>query len=557
MVFSRHTSQMASDMSPKVLIIGLDGGTFSVIDPLIEQGRLPNLERLIRSGARATLLSTRPPLTPVAWGAFMTGCGPGKHGTFAFVRVRPEDYRVEFLNGSHLRVPTIWEIVSRHGLRCGAHNVPWTFPPRRVNGFMLSGLDAPTFDSSIAYPSGLFERVVDATGPYFEKFVPPHVVAKNIDRLGCQISQCGRVARWLLSAEPVDLFMTVFSSIDHVQHNFWNAREHRPDRTRRENVIEYAYERVDEEIGRLLNSYADADTTVLIVSDHGAGPCRGAINLDRWFEERGWLTFRPHRIAFLDAVRQTALQVARRFSSRSVRGRLQKHAYNTRERLASVRMVEGIDWSRTRVYCWSDYGNVQINVRGRQGLGVVAPGAEFDAMREELIVSLRGLRHPDDGLPVVEDVYTAEELYAGPHLDKAPDLLVQTRNYEYEIITHLTPSGPVPTEVDTAIFPPPLRSGTHRIEGVLIACGPTIRQGFHFESATLEDIAPTLLYLLGLPVPTYMDGHVIEELFEPSVLRDRAPAYKDEQLPDLQVDSPYSADEAVEVEKHLRDLGYV
>jgi len=544
-------------MHPRVLVIGLDGGTFAVIDPLLEAGRLPNLKRLIDSGARGTLLSTRPPLTPVAWGAFMTGCGPGKHGTFAFVRVRPEDYRVEFLNGSHLRVPTLWEIVSRQGLRCGAHNVPWTYPPRRVNGFMLSGLDAPAFGPDIAQPYGLFERVVSATGPYFEKFVPPHVVSRDVSRLGRQVSQCGAVGRWLLKAEPVDLFMTVFSATDHVQHSFWLDRRQGAKGAVVEDVVHYTYERIDEEIGKLLNEHADSDTTVLVVSDHGAGPCRGAINLDRWFEELGWLTFRPHHVGLVDAVLRTALGAARRLSSRSLRARLQRHAPATRERLASGRMVDGIDWSSTKAYTWSDYGNVQLNVRGRQALGAVDPDGEYEVAREELRAALLELRHPNNDGPVIAEVHKAEDLYAGPHLDKAPDLLVQTRNYEYEIITHLTPGGPVPTEIDAEVFPPALRGGTHRAEGMLIASGPDVRAGARLSAAHLEDMTPTILHLLGLPIPSYMDGHVLEDLFAPTALTGHAPAYAEEELPDVIGDEPYSDEEAAEVEKHLRDLGYV
>jgi predicted AlkP superfamily phosphohydrolase/phosphomutase len=217
-------------------------------------------------------------------------------------------------------------------------------------------------------------------------------------------------------------------------------------------------------------------------------------------------------------------------------------------------MVDGIDWSSTRAYTWSDYGNVQLNVRGRQALGAVGPDGEYEAARNELRAALLELRHPDNDGPVVTQVYRAEELYEGPHLDMAPDLLVETRNYEYEIITHLTPGGPVPTEIDAEVFPPALRGGTHRAEGMLIASGPDIRAGAHLGAAHLEDMTPTILNLLGLPIPSYMDGHVLEDLCAPAA---HVPAYAEEELPDVIGDSPYSDEEAAEVEQHLRDLGYV
>lgn len=544
-------------MPPTILVIGIDGGTFGIIDPLIEQGRLPNLARLIGAGMRATLASTVPPLTPVAWGAFMTGCGPGKHGTYGFLRVRPEDYSVQFLNGSHLRAPTLWEILNDHGLRCGVHNVPWTYPPRPIGGFMLSGLDAPHFGPDIAHPPGLFERVVGATGSYFEKFVPPQAVARDVARLARQVEQGGTVARWLAGAEATDLFMTVFGSTDHVQHNFWSARHQGAQGAEVEDVIDFTYERVDREIGRLLDERADAETTVIVLSDHGAGPCKGGFNLDRWLEQRRWLAFRQVRDRPMDALRRMALGAARRLSSARVRAKLQRFGPRARERLATAWATQHIDWSQTKAYSWSDYGNLQLNVRGRQAAGLVGPGAEYEALREEIIQALLELRHPRDGGPVVGRVHRPEEVYAGPHLGEAPDLIVETLDYTYEIITHLTPAGPVRRELDQGIFPSPLRSGTHRREGILIAAGPTIRRGARSDGARIVDLAPTILHLLGSPVPAYMDGRVLEEILDAEWLQANPPSYREAELADPAAATAYSPEEAERIEQHLRDLGYV
>ena len=125
--------------APAVMIIGLDGATFDLLDPWIAAGELPNIAALLRGGARGPLRSTHPPLTPVAWSSFLTGCNPGRHGIFGFMRLRP-DYRPVFLNGGSLTIPTFLDLLSEAGMRVGALNVPWTWPPPPVNRYRLHAL---------------------------------------------------------------------------------------------------------------------------------------------------------------------------------------------------------------------------------------------------------------------------------------------------------------------------------------------------------------------------------------------------------------------------------
>jgi predicted AlkP superfamily phosphohydrolase/phosphomutase len=152
----------------KVLVIGLDGATFNVIKPLLKEGRLPNLKRLVEEGSHGNLVSTTPPLSPVAWTSFITGSNPEKHGIYDFLmRKGNEGYTVKFSNGGDRKVKPIWEIINKTGGELvGIVNVPMSYPPDIVNNFIVSGFDAPGTDSSSMHPSELYDEILERFGNY-------------------------------------------------------------------------------------------------------------------------------------------------------------------------------------------------------------------------------------------------------------------------------------------------------------------------------------------------------------------------------------------------------
>ncbi len=551
---AKHTpgdqvEQMSS--SPRIIIIGIDGGTFEIIDPLVEGGQMPNLAALMRNGVRGQLRSTIPPLTPVAWSAMMTGCNAGKYGTYAFLQISPANYHVRFLNGGDLAAPTLWQIASEAGLRVGVHNMPWTYPPAPVNGYVLAGLDAPVFDSRIAFPKGLFEEVVTATGPYFDKLVPPLQRPYDVGRLRRQVEQTGAVSRHLLQNRPVDIFATVFSSSDHVQHNFWHSRCQGAGDEAVEDVIAYTYQLIDAQIGRILEDHAGPDTLVMVVSDHGAGPCKGGFNIDAWLTEHGYLSRAraPGHARLLSALRRSMprwLKDQLRGRSRAIKGHW-----------IDAEFARRVNWPQTTAYCWSDYGNLTINLTGRQAQGKIAPGDEYEAVCRRLAQELLDVVHPETDENVVEQVLRAEDLYAGPYFPSAPDLVVNTNDFQYEILTDIRAAGPRDAADKRGIFPPPQRQGLHRLEGILVAAGPGLKSSAAIENANILAIAPTVLYACGLPRPTYMDGQVLTDLFTAEHLQAHPPTDVDKDLPPSGEAADYTAEEAAQVEEHLKSLGYV
>ncbi|MCB0005568.1 MAG: alkaline phosphatase family protein, partial [Anaerolineales bacterium] len=139
----------------KAFIIGIDGATFNLIKPWAKAGHLPNLARLMAGGAHGNLMSTLPPVTSPAWPTFMTGCNPGKHGVFDFIQPSGADFSL--VNATKIKQPTIWQRLSQAGYRVGVLNVPVTYPPQPLNGFMVSGILSPK-GVDISFPADLISR---------------------------------------------------------------------------------------------------------------------------------------------------------------------------------------------------------------------------------------------------------------------------------------------------------------------------------------------------------------------------------------------------------------
>jgi predicted AlkP superfamily phosphohydrolase/phosphomutase len=542
--------------APAVIIIGLDGATFDLLGPWVDEGLLPNIAALLGSGASGRLRSTHPPLTPVAWSSFLTGAGPGKHGIYAFMRFA-EDYSPSFLNGGALTIPTFLDLLSEAGARVGALNVPWTWPPPEVNGFCLSGLDAPAYGPDIAHPRGLFEEVAAQIGGYFDKFVPPAKRGYALDRLDQQIEGCGAASRYLLAAHPVDVFAVVFGSGDHVQHWFWRERAVvGRDGRRVGDLLLYVYRKLDEEIGRIVSECAGDRTVVMLMSDHGAGPCEGGINLDNWLASHGWLEPALDAGGWGRRARRSLIRAGGKLVPRALRRRFGGRLALARRKLVSEFASSRIHWPGTRAFSWSDYGNISLNMRGRFESGTVGEH-ERDALLTEIEDALVALRHPQTGERIMSAPLRGEDIYHGERTDAAPDLLAVVRDYRYEILSNLTPAGPLPGSEEAAIFTPPRREGTHRLHGVFCASGPGVRGGYPLAGLRIEDVAPTVLHLVGLAAPSWMDGRVISAMLTREDLETRPPARREVPLVDGEARGDYDGGQREQVERTLRGLGYI
>jgi predicted AlkP superfamily phosphohydrolase/phosphomutase len=548
----------------KVFVVGLDGATFDLILPWAAQGVLPTLDRLIAGGAWAPLQSTIPPMTSPAWPSFATGKYPSKHGVFDFVSAHNGSFKV--VNATAVDARPLWDILSDHGKRVGVVNVPVTYPPHPVNGFLISGLLSPS-SQAIAYPSGLLRRYEDAPGDDMPRYrVVPSIQYKPgnedafIRDLEALVDARGAYAARLMDDHPWDFMMVHFLATDLAQHALWRHMD--PDHPQHEpgtpyqDAIQRVYRRADAAIGALLDRLDD-DTTVIVMSDHGFGPLHGVVNLNVLLWREGLLHFRRAPLAQLRSFTfrhgltpALAYRWLERLNLQNVVSRVSKSARNAA--FNKFLSFDDVDWSRTIAYSLGHMGQIYLNVKGREAQGIVerdghvGAAYSYESAIERVIKALHTLTTPD-GRPMLDRVVRQSRLSPGGHLDEGPDLHVVLDGYRYISCPLFANDGHVISRQIRG------DSGSHRRHGILIAHGPHIRQGAALEDARIVDLAPTMLSLLGCPIPADMDGRVLAEIL--------AVERTDEQelsvVAQQREQHTLSEDEDAELQARLRGFGYL
>lgn len=566
----------------RVLVIGLDGATMRLIRPWVDQGKLKNFERLIKTGSYGVLESVIRPASPQAWSSFITGKNPGKHGVFGFFEKVDNSYNVSFVSAESRAGRSLWKIIGSHGLRVCVMNVPITYPPEEVNGLLMSGLDSPGVESRFTYPPELFSEITENVGEYILEagmwgFVSGGRYGEALTRLGQVVERRFEVAKYLYEKEKWDFFMMVFTAPDRVQHNFWKYMDPtHPLYTEAGNkqygdAIENVYKTLDEKVGRFLEMI-DQDTVVAVMSDHGMGKNTDkAIYLNRFLEANGLLAFKDttekrllskaRKLFFVNTLRFLRKQLWKRLQRKS-KEKLLRLFPGLRDRMMSVFLFSRIDMRRTKIYADEGRSWLHVNLKGREPNGIVDPG-EYEALRTRVIDLLEALEDPDTGRAIVERAYRREEIYHGEFVKKAPDIIIMWQDDEYR-------SRPSYTSDDNAylrqIEPEELEAlesnlqanADHRIDGILFLYGPHIRANHEIKQAHIMDLAPTLLHILGLPVPADMDGRVIEEAFENGYLLENPIRFVTEKTEEGERGRQgYSDEEADVIRERLQGLGYL
>lgn len=541
------TNKKEGKQRKRVLVIGIDGATFDVIDPMIAQGKLPNLRRLMEEGTCGELESTTPANSFPGWTSCVTGVNPGKHGIFYSLIRQPDSYLLKVMNSHDVRARAIWNILEDHGLRSGVLNIPTCYPPTPINGAMVTGMLTPGLENSWTYPEELKTELLAAIGDYVLDVPVRDDQKREISsRLHHALARRCDAVKYLMKRVDWDFFMFVLTETDRAQHLYWAAMDQsHPQHEAAEphlykDVIPSVYEHCDRIVGEVLEG-VDENTFVLIVSDHGFTGQHKVFFINRWLQQQGLLAVK---------------QVSPFAELQEKVGRRLKHFVRDKVRSGYVSKWAGkieyentyldkIDWTRTQVY-FTQHGGMRVNLKGREPQGIVEPGREYDALVSRLKRELLTIEKPGSNQPVFEDVRSKEEVFTGPQSDNAPDLLM-VGSESCKLAINLNRQE---------LFIDTMRGG-HDPMGILIARGPNIARGARVSGARLVDIAPTALYALDLPLTEDMDGVVISGLFEPDFYAAR-PITRNGRS-QLEGDQEYSftQDEQAELEERLRGLGYL
>ncbi len=525
-------------MTTRVLVVGLDGATWNLLDPWIAEGELPNLRKLILDGVSGDLESSIPPSTFPAWKCYSTGKNPGKLGVYSFVDVDLKNKKILIRDSTSCKSEELWDYMGKEGLRVGIVNMPTTFPPKNVNGFMVCG---PFSTLGYTFPKEL-ERELEENYGY--RIISNYHLTRDKKDIGSAISTMKSrfdFVKDVLTRENVDfLHLTIFST-DTVQHFLWDSKE-----------VKCVWQHVDEYLGDLLDSLNE-EFTCIIMSDHGFTRLKARFCLDTWLEQKGYLKMKRNLgfrgiLTSLDSLGLSSDILYSILRKLKVFPMLTKILpTSTRLKLTSyvsrtvMRKLEGkesrIDWDHSKVIpCLSL-------------LYVNSDECESEKIKKKLPQELSKVKNPKTGEQIIERVYTKEEIYSEKNFPMAPDLvLVPKKGYQISnfagknVIVDFWKGGWV---------------GTHEQKGIFIAYGPSIKEGAKIEGAKIIDLAPTILHMMRLPVPKDVNGRVLKELFkDDSDPAERAVKYKDYEETIGERDTKFIQREE-EIKERLRKLGYL
>lgn len=538
-----------------MLIIGLDGATFDYIFPLMRKGRLPNLSKLMRTGSWGNLESTIQPITGSAWPSFMTGKTPAKHGVFDFIQQEIKE-DVGLVNSQSIVGETIFDIFSRNGKEVISINVPVTFPPWKINGYMITGMLSPE-NAEITYPPEFKKELkdyrIDIKASYKEG-----KEQEMINDIRDLLQNRTRYTTKILVEKRWDFAMVVFRGTDVIPHYFrkymdTNHPYYNSSDRRFRNAINEVYENADNAVGELMRIIPDG-TTVFLMSDHGHGRLRKMINLNIWLLKNNFLVLKKSpRVKLKYNLFRAGLSpqnVYRTLSNFGIQNAIQKFSRQTRNKVLNAMLsFSDVDWQKTKAYSLGHIGQIYINLKGREKFGSVNPGKEFENVRNGIIKKLKELKDPETGNFVIERVVKKEEIYQGPYLDKSPDLFLFSKDSEYDAFALMAQN----TEIFCDHFKG--QSGNHRLNGIFIANGPDVKNDIQINNAKIVDILPTVLYSMNIPIPDDIDGKILEDIFEEQ-FSSKTPK-KFEKARVVKKEQQAEVSEQEEIKERLKELGYL
>jgi sulfate adenylyltransferase len=457
----------------RVVVLGLD-----CADPALVFDRwkadLPNLGALAARGVHGPLRSCDPPVTVPAWSCMMASRDPGELGIYGFRNRRSRAYDDTFFaNASAVKEKRAFEILSDLGKRVITLGVPGTYPVKALNGIQVGCFLAPDTSAPYTHPPEFKAEIERVVGRYALDLDDPRSPDRDavLARIYDMTDKRFRLAEHLATTQSFDFLMMVEMGPDRIHHGFWRHFDAAHPGYRKgnphENAVRDYYKYLDHRVGELVK-LLDEDTTVLVVSDHGAQACLGGVAINEWLLDNGWLVLSGPRPA-------------------------------TPTPLSKL----PVDWARTRAWAEGGYdARVWCNVRGREPKGCIEP-SELDATVRALAESLRAIPGPD-GKPLATKTLLPSETYAGA-AGVPPDLLVYFDDLRFRAVATVGHGTIHPAEGEGGVD-----DAGHARDGIFLMAGPGVAaRGRRLDDLSIYDVGPTVLHLLDAPVPAEMRGRVI------------------------------------------------
>lgn len=534
----------------KLIIIGLDGATYKLIDPLIKKKKLKNIEKIKENGFYGTLESTIPPITAPAWLSMASGKNPGKTGIYDFLIKRAKGFSsISALSSYDFRINNpFWDILSKKDIRVGLLNFPMLYPPYQVNGYLISGFGSPQ-SKKISYPLNLIDELDNVAGGYKVQVFWDSPRYTNKEELFTRdilsiFNKRKKAFFYLLESKNVDISFSVFSVTDWAQHYFWKYIDtDSPSYTIKESAIkskylELVWKKIDDFLGEVTRRYSDK-ANIMIVSDHGFGPARKVFYINSWLEKEGYLVRKSGKkyngqskntLSFLkkllerysDAQSLPLINILKRISKKS------------------AQVYDKIALEKSKAFCpkhSKDFGLIYI----------LSINEEYKMIKKDI---KHKLSHLGDYYDISEvKIYDPLEVYSGDKIPELPDLLFTLDDFECSVSHEFSPV------ILENIAASSNRSGNHKMDGIIMGVGPDIKKG-KIGKVKILDIAPSILYYFNESIPRDIDGKALKKIFKDEFHKNRKIRFTHPLESEEKIELK-ERDDLDEVEERLKNLGYL
>lgn len=506
----------------KVIIFGLDGADLELINQFIKDGHLPTMEKLIKNGFSTKCKSVIPPVSAPAWTSIFTGVNPGKHGVYDFSQRRRDSYTTKPVFSTDIKVKTLWEILGSFGYKSIVVKVPGTYPPKKMNGILISGFPTPEEKEDFVYPISVLSELREEFGKFklqpenpFRESNPNSFLKEMVDITDTQTE----IVRYLMKKYEWNLLINVFMITDAIPHHFFRFFDKNHPLYNEKKAEKYsdailrAYQEVDDSINKILKS-SHSNSIIFLISDHGVAPVYYAFYTNTWLLKEGYLRIRRNPIPLfkyflfklgfnLELVYK--LTKSFKFAFNVKKSAYKEHSFMIRLKDVLFLSFSDIDWRRSKAYSIGNFGQIFINLIGREPEGCVDK-YEYGQIVNEIIKKLKDLKD-QNGKSIFDIINKGEEIYNGPYATKGADIVFMNSESKYTAIRTMELGS-------NKIFSiHPIWSGTHTIKGIFIASGEYIRKNNNLQEINVYSITPTILHVFGIEKPVYTDGEVLN-IFE-------------------------------------------